>query len=399
MRRVGLRGGRLWLILFARSEVRVRLAGALPGAADETSGRQSPTRSCLWPAFTACFPPPKPMNHLSYPRGATVPVFALLAVLLLVGVGVDDGMAGDAAALKPDVVVALDGSGDFTSIEAAIYAAPYRSATNVWIIQVKPGTYKERVYVQRERGYQRLIGEDPATTILTHELHANMVGNDGEKIGTFRTPTLQIDGDGFIVENMTIANAAGPVGQALALRVDGDKVEFRNCRFLGWQDTIFINRNRQYFRDCYIEGHVDFIFGGATAFFENCHIHCLGGGYITAASTPGDQLYGFIFKDCRLTGVPEAQAYLGRPWRAYAMTVFLDTDMDAVVRAEGWNNWRDPKRESTVRYAEYGSRGPGAASEARVSWARRLTVEEAEDLNRANVLRGNDSWVPTTAAP
>lgn len=298
---------------------------------------------------------------------------------------------------QPDVVVALDGSGDFTSIQQAIMKAPYSSATNVWNIQVKPGTYKERIYVQRERGYLRLMGEDPQTTILTHEIHANMIGNDGEKIGTFRTPTLQIDGDGFVIENMTIANAAGAVGQALALRVDGDKVEFRNCRFLGWQDTIFLNRGRQYFKGCYIEGHVDFIFGGATAFFETCQIHCLRKGYITAASTPADQLYGFIFKDCTITGEPDTQTYLGRPWRPYSMTVFLGTEVSDVVRPEGWNNWRDPKREKTVRYGEYNSTGPGAHPEGRVPWARQLTEAEANDLTLKNVLQGEDGWDPTAS--
>jgi pectinesterase len=305
-------------------------------------------------------------------------------------------VAGEAVT-RPDVVVALDGSGDYTSIQAAVYGAPYRSATNVWVIEVKPGTYKERVYVQRERGYQRLVGEDPKTTILTHEIHANMTGNDGKKLGTFRTPTLQIDGDGFVIENMTIANAAGPVGQALALRVDGDKVEFHNCRFLGWQDTIFLNRGRQYFKDCYIEGHVDFIFGGSTAYFQNCHIHCLKNGYVTAASTPSNQLYGFIFKDCRITGPPETQTYLGRPWRAYAMTVFLDTEMSEVVRPAGWHNWGDPKREKTVRYAEYNSSGPGANPEQRVPWARALSEAEAEDLSLRNVSKGEDGWHPATS--
>jgi pectinesterase len=293
-----------------------------------------------------------------------------------------------------NAVVAADGSGDFTSVQAAIMAAPYSSATNVWIIRVKPGNYKERVYVQRERGYLRLVGDDAATTIVTHEIHANMVGNDGEKIGTFRTPTFQIDGDGFEVENMTIANSAGPVGQALALRVDGDKIVFRNCRFLGWQDTVLVNRGRQYFKDCYIEGHVDFIFGGATTYFEDCHIHCLRNGYITAASTPSNQLYGFIFKDCKITGEPEVLTYLGRPWRPYAMTVFINTEMSDVVQPAGWDNWRDQKREATVRYAEHNSRGPGARPAERVSWSRELSDTEAADLGLEQVLSGDDGWRP-----
>src|SRR5215210_1612230 len=186
---------------------------------------------------------------------------------------------------KPDAVVAADGSGDFTGIQAAIMKAPYRAQAPAWVIRVKPGTYNERVYVQRERGYIRLVGEDPATTVLSANLHAGMTGADGQKIGTFGTPTMQIDGDGFEIENLTIENTAGPVGQALALRADGDRLVFKNFRFLGWQDTLFLNRGRSYFQGCVIEGHVDFIFGGGTAWFENCRIHCRKDGYITAAST------------------------------------------------------------------------------------------------------------------
>ncbi|NGO39284.1 pectin esterase [Limisphaera ngatamarikiensis] len=300
----------------------------------------------------------------------------------------------EAAGRRFDAVVAADGSGDFTSIEAAVYAAPYRPPGQVWIIRVKPGTYRERVYVQRERGYIRLVGDDPATTILTHEIHANMTGPDGRRLGTFRTATLQVDGDGFEMENFTVANTAGPVGQALALRVDGDRVRFRHCRFLGWQDTILLNRGRHYFEGCYVEGHVDFIFGGATAWFENCHIHCLRDGYITAASTPPDQPYGFVFRRCRITGEPGVKTYLGRPWRPYAMTVFLESYMSEVVRPEGWHNWDDPGREKTVRYAEFGNHGPGAEKAARVSWARQLTAEEAAALTPAAVLRGADGWDP-----
>lgn len=294
-----------------------------------------------------------------------------------------------------DTVVAADGSGDYRSLRTAIESAPYRPPGQRWVIRVKPGTYRERVYVQRERGYIRVVGDDPATTLLTHELHANLRDVDGERLGTFRTATLHVDGDGFVLENMTVANTAGPVGQALALRVDADRVIFRRCRFLGWQDTVLVNRGRHYFEDCYIEGHVDFIFGGATAWFENCQIHCLRDGYITAASTPRDQPYGLVFRRCRITGEPGARTYLGRPWRPYAMTVFLETFMAGVVRPEGWHNWNDPARERTVRYGEFGSYGPGATRAARVPWAGWLTEEEAKALIPSRVLAGMDGWNPT----
>src|SRR5882757_4028306 len=200
------------------------------------------------------------------------------------------------AAPKPDVVVAADGSGQYTSLQDAISAAPMKTdpATPRWVIFVKAGTYHERIYVQRERGNIHVIGEDEAKTVIAYNMHARMPGPDGKEIGTFRTPTVQIDCDGMIWENLTLANTAGEsrkivdgleVGQALALRADGDRLEFRHCRFLGWQDTILVNRGRHYFKDCYIEGSVDFIFGAATSYFDHCHIHQLRQGYLTAAST------------------------------------------------------------------------------------------------------------------
>ena len=300
------------------------------------------------------------------------------------------------AAPKADVTVAADGSGQYTSLQEAISAAPMKTdpATPRWVIFVKTGTYRERIYVQRERGNIHVLGEDREKTVVVYNLNANLPGPDGKPIGTFRTPTVQIDGDGMIWENLTLANDAGPVGQALALRADGDRLEFRRCRFLGWQDTILVNRGRHYFADCYIEGHVDFIFGAATAFFDRCHIHVLKNGYITAASTPKDEPYGYVFADCRITGADGVQTFLGRPWRAFARTVFLRTEMSAAVRAEGWNNWNKPDAEKTTFYAEFGSTGPGANDAARVKWAKPLTAAEAAALTPQKVLAGADGWNP-----
>jgi pectinesterase len=303
--------------------------------------------------------------------------------------------AGRLSAVVPDAVVASDGSGRYTSVQAAISAAPLdRQVGPRWTILVKPGTYRERVYVQRERGNIRLVGEDAATTIITTELNATLPGRDGKPNGTNRTPTCQVDGDGFEAENLTIANGAGPVGQALALRVDGDRVAFRHCRFLGWQDTLLVNRGRQYFADCYIEGHVDFIFGGATAYFERCEIHCLKDGYITAASTPQDQAYGFVFADCRIDGAPGVKTYLGRPWRDYAATIFIRTEMSEVVRPAGWHDWHKPQAQKTARYAEFANTGPGATRTGRVAWAQRLGSGAAAGFTPAVVLAGADGWNP-----
>jgi pectinesterase len=273
---------------------------------------------------------------------------------------------------QTNIVVAADGSGQFKTVQEAINAVPQTTRfDNPAIIHVKPGVYKELIYVQHEKRFVHLVGEDPQKTILTYNLNANIIGTDGKPIGTFRTPSTFIDADDFTVENITFENTAGPVGQALAIRVDGDRVVFRNCRFLGWQDTILINRGRQYFENCYITGHVDFIFGAATAFFENCHIHILRDGYITAASTPPQQPFGFVFSHCKITGEsPTVKTYLGRPWRPFASTIFLNTEMSEVIRPEGWNNWSQPDREQTSRYSEFGSTGPGAKPNERVKWAK-----------------------------
>ena len=297
---------------------------------------------------------------------------------------------------QTNLYVSPDGTNAFKTVQEAINAVPQNtSPTNPCLIHIKPGSYKELLYLQREKRFVHLIGEDAEKTVLTYNLNAKMTGPDGKPIGTFRTPSTIVDADDFTAENLTFENSAGPVGQALALRVDGDRAVFRSCRFLGWQDTILLNRGRQYFDGCTIAGHVDFIFGGAMAYFDRCHIHCLTNGYITAASTPLEQPFGFVFSNCRITGqTPDVRTYLGRPWRAYSSVTYLNSEMSGVVQAVGWNNWRDPAREKTVRYAEFNSTGPGANPKARVSWARQLTPEEAKTITAEKVLAGLDGWNP-----
>ena len=297
---------------------------------------------------------------------------------------------------RANAVVAADGSGDYRTVQEAINAVPQNtSASNRWIIFIKAGTYRELIYVQREKRFVTLVGDDPVRTVLTYHLNANMIGVDGKPIGTFRTPSTVIDADDFTAENLSFENSAGPVGQALALRVDGDRVVFRNCRVLGWQDTIFLNRGRQYFEDSLIAGHVDFIFGGATAFFERCHLHCWRNGYITAASTPPSERYGFVFAHGRVTGASaDVKTYLGRPWRDFAQVTFIDMEMSDVVRPEGWHNWDRPEREKTARYSEYAATGPGANPRARVSWAKRISAEDATSISITSVLSGADGWDP-----
>jgi pectinesterase len=310
-----------------------------------------------------------------------LPVFALV-------------VAGGPLTAQTNLFVAADGSAKFRSVQEAIMSVPSGSRENPVVIHIAPGTYKELIYVQREKGFFRLVGDNPTNTILTFDLYAGLTNAEGRPIGTFKTPSTTVDADDFTAENLTFENSAGPVGQALALRVDGDRARFRNCRFLGWQDTILLNRGRQYFENCYIAGLVDFIFGAATAWFENSEIHARRGGYLTAASTPEDAPFGFVFSNCRITGEPGVKTYLGRPWRIYAGTIFLNTEMSEAVRPEGWNDWNKPETHTTARYAEFNSTGPGANPGARVAWAKQLTEAAAGAITLQKVLGGPDGWYP-----
>ena len=296
---------------------------------------------------------------------------------------------------QTNLFVAADGTAQFSSVQSAIMAVPSGSNENPVIIHIAPGTYKELIYLQREKRFFKLIGENPTNTILSFNLYAGITNAEGKPIGTFKTPSTTIDADDFSAENLTFENSAGPVGQALAIRVDGDRASFRNCKFLGWQDTILLNRGRQYFENCHVAGHVDFIFGAATAWFEQCEIHSLRDGYLTAASTPQDVPFGYVFNRCKITGEPGVKTFLGRPWRIYASTIFLNCEMSSVVRPEGWNDWKKPEAHTTTRYAEFNSTGAGASPTNRPGWTKQLSADDTKKITVEKVLAGNDGWNPT----
>ncbi|SDM29754.1 pectinesterase [Catalinimonas alkaloidigena] len=292
-----------------------------------------------------------------------------------------------------DLVVAADGSGDFTTIQAAFDAVPALRKNRTQIF-VKPGTYKEKLTLPANKTNVSLIGEYPHTTVITYDDYASKKNRFGEEIGTSGSSGFFVFGDGFIARNLTFQNSAGPVGQAVAVRVDGDQVIFDNCRFLGFQDTLYPHgeKSRQYYRNCYVEGTVDFIFGWSTAVFEDCEIFCKESGYITAASTLEETPYGFVFLRCNLTGsAPAHSFYLGRPWRPYAKTVFVDCTMGPHIKPEGWHNWNKPEAEQTSFYAEYNSKGPGAAPKKRVRWSHQLTPPEAQAYTLSNIF---GDWNP-----
>jgi pectinesterase len=290
------------------------------------------------------------------------------------------------------VVVAQDGSGDFPTIQRAVDHALDNAPANRGrlIIEIRPGTYKERVILPKDMPDVTFRGSDAKTTIITSDMSAKVAG------GTFLSATVTVYGDGFEAENITFENTFGQGSQAVALTLYSDRAILRQCRFLGWQDTLYAASGRQYYVDSYIAGATDFIFGNAAAVFDHCEIHASGPGYLTAQSrTLPDGPTGYVFQNCRLTAEPNVKNIpLGRPWRNYSRVIYLDCWMGDHIAAAGWNNWGKPEAEKTTFYAEYNSDGPGGKSSARAPWAKHLTEEEAKQFRPEVFLRGDDNWNP-----
>jgi len=310
------------------------------------------------------------------------------------------------------------GTKDAATISEAFTLAMAVPAESAVEIHLAAGTYKEKLVLERDN--VSLIGEDAEHTIITFDDYALFMMPDNLKRGTFRSYTIFIHGNHFTAKNITFANTAGygaKIGQAVAVYADGDCMTFENCRFLGRQDTLFTaplpptviewggfrgprehaprDNGTHYYKNCYIEGDVDFIFGGATAYFEECEIFSLtrGGdpeGYVTAASTPEGRPFGYVFDRCRFTSecAPET-VYLGRPWRNFAKTVILRSELGPHIKKEGWHDWNKEEAREQTFYAEYENYGPGASPKTRVSWSHQLTAEEAARYTKENILWNN----------
>jgi pectinesterase len=278
-----------------------------------------------------------------------------------------------------DIIVDGKGTGDFVTVQEALNAVPFLQEKET-VIFIKNGIYKEKLVLLQNKINITLIGENKNKTILTYDDYASKKNEKGQNIGTSGSYSFAVNGDNFKAENITFENSSGPVGQAVAVRVDGDKVIFNNCKFLGFQDTLYAhgNRSRQYYKNCYIEGTTDFIFGAATAVFDKCEIFAkASGSYITAANTPKANAYGFVFLNCKLTSNASNNSfYLGRPWENYARTVFIRCNMGSHIQSAGWHNWGRPEAEATVFYGEYQCTGAGADVQARVNWSRVLTAQQ-----------------------
>lgn len=314
-------------------------------------------------------------------------------------------------------------------------------------ILVDPGIYREQVTVRipgvtitgaaAGKGGQ---GESPAAqrglagtdepeqqeAVITYGLAGREILEDGMKRGTFRTYTFFVDADDVTLQNLTIENSAGPgtrAGQAIALYADGDRLIVEDCRLLGWQDTLFTaplppkeiekngfigpkqfaprRNNRQYYKNCYIEGEVDFIFGGATAYFEDCTLFSKDvdreiRGFVMAPSTPEGLDYGYVMERCRFTGnCPDQTVFLGRPWREWGRIALLRCEIGSHIRAEGWDDWGKALAHTTSFFAEYDCKGPGAGLDARPDWCHVLNEADAERYTKEKVLKGKDGWNPS----
>ena len=296
------------------------------------------------------------------------------------------------------VIVAKDGSGNYTTVQSALNAVPKNNKQRI-VIHIKSGIYKEKIRLDSTKNFVTLIGEDKFNTILTYNDHTGKIAPSGDTINTRTSWSFMLQGNDFIAENITFENNAGfTAGQAVAVEVQGDRAAFYNCRFVGNQDVLFTNSDdsRQYYERCYIEGTTDFIFGSSTAWFEQCHVHSKKNSHITAASTPQSHAFGYVFNECVFTADTAVnKVSLGRPWRPYASVTYINCYLDRHIIPQGWDNWRSAANEKTARYAEYKSYGPGANPAARAGWSRQLTDQQAKNITVKNVF---GTWQPARVA-
>ena len=303
--------------------------------------------------------------------------------------------------VRYDIVVDQTGHGDYMKVQDAINAVPNYSHDKITTILIKAGTYKEAIDIPHTKFRMKIMGQGADKTILTYDRYAEQLWPDNDfKVGTSGSASIYIHSSYVTFEDITFENTAGEgkeIGQAVAVFTDGDFLFFHRCRFIGNQDTLYTygrfgkegGIKRNYFLDCYIEGTTDFIFGPSIAYFENCHIHSKKNSYVTAASTLPGQKYGYVFKNCKLTADPGIdKCYLGRPWGAYAKTVFIGCELGPHIVADGWHDWEKEGKPNTKKnsyYAEYQNAGPGAKG-PRVKWAHTLTAKQEAEYTFEKVM-------------
>lgn len=302
------------------------------------------------------------------------------------------------------ITVAKDASGDFQSIQEAVNSTRDLGPGEVEIF-IKNGVYNEKLVIPTWKHQLTLSGESKDQTIIKGNDYSGKIDSvTGEKLSTFTSYTVLVEGDDIHFRNLSIQNTWCERGQAVALHVEGDRFIAENCNLLGCQDTLYTatEGSRQYYKNCYIEGITDFIFGQATCVFEECTIKSLANSYVTAAATPPNQKFGYVFFDCELIAKDGVdKVYLGRPWRSYAKTVFINSTLGEHIVEKGWDPWTGdqmfPQKEKTTYYAEYQSKGKGASPKTRVAWSHQLTKNELKKYTIQNIFSGNQNdWKPNT---
>ncbi|MDN3594881.1 pectinesterase family protein [Zunongwangia endophytica] len=300
------------------------------------------------------------------------------------------------------LTVAQDGSGDFKTIQEAVNSTRDLGPGEVEIF-IKNGTYQEKLVIATWKHQLTLVGESKEKTIITGSDYSGKIDSvTGKELSTFTSSTVLVQGDDIHFKNLSVQNTWCDRGQAVALHVEGDRFIAENCNLLGCQDTLYTatEGSRQYYKNCYIEGTTDFIFGEATCVFEDCTIKSLRNSYITAAATPENQEFGYVFFNCNLIAKEGVdKVYLGRPWRSYAQTVFINSTLGNHIVEKGWDPWTGdkmfPEKEKTTYYAEYNSKGKGASPKTRVGWSHQLSKKEIKKYTLENIFSGNcDSWNP-----
>ncbi|XP_009590877.1 probable pectinesterase/pectinesterase inhibitor 51 [Nicotiana tomentosiformis] len=315
--------------------------------------------------------------------------------------------------LKPDVTVCKEGGCDYKTVQEAVNAAPDNGLTRKFVIWIKSGLYDEIVRVPFEKKNVVFLGDGMGKTVITGSLSVGING-----INTYETATVGVVGDGFMASGITFQNTAGPNAfQAVAFRSDSDLSIIQNCEFIGNQDTLYTHTLRQYYKSCRIQGNVDFIFGNSVAFFQECDILIAPRqllpeeGETNPLTAHGRidpaQSTGFVFQNCLINGTDKYMAlyykkpevhknYLGRPWKEYSRTVFIECTLEALVSADGWLPWNGDFALSTLYYGEYRNTGAGANTAGRVTWSSQIPGEHVNSYSVQNFIQG-DQWISTSS--
>jgi len=329
-------------------------------------------------------------------------VLAVLAVLSVRCLSIASPGGSDVHGVRQaskayDIVVAPDGSGNFRTVQEAFNSVPDNSEKRTHIF-IREGRYKEKLVLAASKKNVTLIGESTEGVVLTYDDHSGKVAQGGSKdtINTYSSFSTSIEADGFTCEHVTFENSAGRVGQAVAIMINADRVKFKNCRFIGNQDTFFANTTgRIYVQDCYIEGTTDFIFGSAIAVFDSCVLHSKKKSHVTAASTPEGNKYGYVFLNCKLVADSEIRGVsLGRPWRPFAKVVYIGCEIGAHISSAGWDNWKNPENEKTAFYREYRCYGAGADTSGRVPWSKQLSGSDAAGYTLGKIFAADAAAAP-----